>query len=120
MPAVTRALLRKSFTPCDPTPTRVAGVTGAVAIAAGEFDTCVTLSNGTAACWGFPASGDPSNPTPTVVPVPGLHGVTALAVGQFHVCAIAAGSIYCWGYDEHGELGNGTTSSGTFAPGPVK
>ncbi|MCG8421219.1 MAG: pentapeptide repeat-containing protein, partial [Proteobacteria bacterium] len=39
-----------------------------------------------------------------VEPVPG-----GLACGHSHTCTLAQdGSVWCWGYNKHGELGNGT------------
>src|ERR1700757_1650884 len=34
-----------------------------------------------------------------------------LTVGQLHACAIVTGSIKCWGNNQYGELGNGTTQT---------
>ena len=52
------------------------------------------------------------------VPVGGLAGVVAFALGYGHSCALtAANEIWCWGANEHGELGNGT---GVISLTPVK
>jgi alpha-tubulin suppressor-like RCC1 family protein len=46
---------------------------------------------------------------PVVVP---LTGVSELAMGSQHACArLVEGSIYCWGANYWGELGDGTTST---------
>jgi alpha-tubulin suppressor-like RCC1 family protein len=44
--------------------------------------------------------------------------VSVVSVGQEHTCAIASGSIYCWGGDVRGQLGNGPGSGATL-PGLV-
>ena len=37
-----------------------------------------------------------------------LHNIVAIAAGDFTSYALAAdGTVYSWGYNEHGELGNG-------------
>ncbi|HET6613687.1 MAG TPA: hypothetical protein VFG83_16925 [Kofleriaceae bacterium] len=42
--------------------------------------------------------------------VNGLTDVTHIAAGYSHVCAIAgAGKVYCWGRNDAGQLGNGST-----------
>lgn len=50
-----------------------------------------------------------------------LHsGVTAIAAGEFHSLAIQNGSVYAWGDNSQGELGNGTaTLSPNSTPGAV-
>src|SRR6478609_1944116 len=34
--------------------------------------------------------------------------VTAIAAGQAHSCAVRGGSVYCWGWNSLGQLGDGT------------
>ncbi|RIJ71375.1 hypothetical protein D1871_14340 [Nakamurella silvestris] len=37
--------------------------------------------------------------------------ITQVSAGAYNTCAIAEGSLYCWGTDVNGELGNGTTDA---------
>jgi alpha-tubulin suppressor-like RCC1 family protein len=46
------------------------------------------------------------------VPASGITGVTAIAAGRDHTCAVlVSGSLQCWGNNEQGRLGNGTTQN---------
>ena len=37
------------------------------------------------------------------------QGATSIALGDNHACAIESGKAYCWGSDDHGQLGDGST-----------
>lgn len=40
---------------------------------------------------------------------------SSISVGDFHVCAVRTnGGVQCWGDNEYGQLGNGTTTSSAF------
>jgi alpha-tubulin suppressor-like RCC1 family protein len=55
--------------------------------------------------------------TPT--PVPGLSAVHTLAAGAQHTCARTRDNrVWCWGANDQGQLGDGTTNSRN-APGLV-
>lgn len=99
------------------TPVNVTGLGGATTVTAGGDHSCAVVG-GQAYCWGdnnHGQLGDGSTwgrSTPAVVP--GLTGVAALAAGGFHTCAIvrnlASSSTRCWGNNDYGQLGDGTTT----------
>ena len=75
-------------------------------------------------CWGssdYGALGDGglANNGYTPVIVTGIAGATQISVGSHGACAVVAGGqIKCWGKNNKGQLGNGTTSN-TATPTPV-
>ena len=95
-------------------------VTSQSAISAGYAHSCM-IRNGRAYCWGDNTYGElgngttTSSSTPVSVSTSGvLSGVilTQITAGYYFTCALSsAGSVYCWGRDAEGELGNGTTTA---------
>jgi len=64
-------------------------------------------------CWGAGQSGQIGNGLRSDVPVPtlvsNLTDVKAIAAGGSHTCAIVQdGTVFCWGDDSIGQLGDGT------------
>lgn len=107
-------------------PTRVQGIAdGVTQVAAGARHTCALTSRGGVLCWGdnwFGQLGDGSTISrPTPAPVAGLgQGVVSLSAGWWFTCALtSAGSVWCWGDNIYGQLGNGTVTS-SLVPGPVQ
>jgi alpha-tubulin suppressor-like RCC1 family protein len=53
------------------------------------------------------------------VTVSGLTGATDVTVSRSFSCALAQGSVYCWGANGYGQLGNGSTADSSL-PVPVQ
>jgi alpha-tubulin suppressor-like RCC1 family protein len=90
----------------------------AVATSAGRYHTCAILDDGSVVCWGrnnYGQLGDGTNTkrnTPTQTSSLGTDR-TAVAItgGDYHTCAILDdGSVSCWGWNDYGQLGDGTTT----------
>jgi alpha-tubulin suppressor-like RCC1 family protein len=98
-------------------PIAVPGVRDVEAISAGHDHTCAIRSEGRIWCWGRNDDGqlgpDPGRETQASRPVevPGPVGAEALDAGRAHTCAIVAGTVWCWGENEAGQLGDGTKRS---------
>ncbi len=102
------------------TPVDVSGLSSGVqAITAGTFHTCALLTSGGVQCWGSNYSGQlgdgTTNDSPIPVDVSGLSSnVKAISAGKgddgSHSCAVLeSGGVMCWGNNEYGQLGDGTT-----------
>ncbi len=105
-------------------PQPVVGLTDVTQVAGYSQDTCALLADTTVKCWGQNADGELGNGTTTSSNVPvavsGLGGVTMLSSGpNMNACAVLiSGGVDCWGFNEFGDLGIGTTVD-ALTPVPV-
>jgi alpha-tubulin suppressor-like RCC1 family protein len=107
---VTSAVGGPEKAPINLPPTTVEGVGGAVNVAVGRLSaqSCAIFADSTVGCWGTFLSPDRS----TRLEVRGLTEVASINAGRNHNCAVqTSGSVFCWGDNAEGQLGNGTERS---------
>ena len=104
----------------NPVSTLVDGINHVTAIAAGQDHTLALRSDGTVWGWGTNGIGELGNAIPvgtlTTTPkqIPGLSHVIAIAAGSGHsLVLLADGTVWGFGYNGLGQLGNGT-NAGVF------
>ena len=93
-------------------------------IAAGEDYTCVLDSAGAAYCWGWNGKGQlgdgstTDSGVPVAVDTSGVLAgktVTQIAAGEDYTCVLdSAGAAYCWGGNDFGGLGDGSTNGSSI------
>lgn len=103
-------------------PADVAGLTGPIQLALGMAHSCALLSSGTIMCWGsneFGQVGDNTGAGMRQAPtdVSGLDDGLYVAAGQDHNCAVrAGGTMSCWGSNQGGQLGDGSSGGEENSP----
>jgi alpha-tubulin suppressor-like RCC1 family protein len=102
-----------------------------VQLTGGARAPCGITAEGVATCWGLDAAGqlgdggayqDTQSPSPVdTSTIPGNKAFVQLVGGFDHSCGLTAERVaYCWGYDQHGELGNGAEpGENAQSPSPV-
>jgi len=113
-------------------PSPVPGLTNVAYIAAGGYASFAIKNDGTVWAWGRNDCGQLGDGTTTnrtsPMLLPGLNGVSAIAAGDGfspfdsrcgHTVALKTnGTVWAWGNDDHGQLGDGNASN-RLIPGPV-
>ena len=97
-------------------------LTNVVSVDAGSEHACALTAQGAMYCWGrnnWYQLGDGTNvnkliATPVTATATGGigfgSGVVSISVGEAHTCAVkVGGAAFCWGYNDYGQLSDGTT-----------
>lgn len=100
-------------------PTRIANAGSPLDMAVGLNNTCVVLADRRVACWGSNTGGVLGTTLPNSASysasqfiIAGVTDAANVSIGRDHACAVTkAGSVYCWGSNASGQLGDGTTTS---------
>src|SRR2546426_1230442 len=115
-------------------PVAVSGLTAATRVATGAEHACALLGDGAVRRGGGGDSGQRgdgtfNNSSTVPVAVGGLTGaVSSVVTGGYHTCALLLGdgTMWCWGRNADGQLGDGTTgsqcahASGRWSSAPVR
>jgi alpha-tubulin suppressor-like RCC1 family protein len=111
-------LLPVVFAACDPVaPGPVSRAGGFVSVAAGGEHTCGVTMGARLFCWGSNTAGQLGSSTAgsrSERPVAVTEGAQFVAAssGAMHTCAIDTdGTLYCWGGNARGQVGNGTRTN---------
>ncbi|SNQ50495.1 RCC1 domain-containing protein, alpha-tubulin suppressor [Frankia canadensis] len=97
-------------------PVRISGLTQVSALAGGSVNGYALRQNGTVWAWGYNTYGQLGNGTTTTssrvpVQVGGLDRIIAIASGgQTGYALRGDGTVWAWGYNDEGQLGDGTTT----------
>jgi alpha-tubulin suppressor-like RCC1 family protein len=121
----TNGQLGDGTTTARSTPVAVSGLSSGVTQISANSDShaCAVLTGGGVKCWGGNSVGGLGDGTTTnrstPVSVVGLGAsATSVSTGLVRSCAVlTTGSVYCWGWNSTGQLGDGTT---TDNPSPVQ
>ena len=97
-------------------------------IAAGGYHSCAILDDSTVKCWGTNQFGSlgtgdrvySTDNLPTAVALPAGRTASSISAGDRHTCAVMDDdSIWCWGWNSDGELGNGVDDQ-TYSASPTR
>jgi alpha-tubulin suppressor-like RCC1 family protein len=91
-------------------------------VSAGSSHTCAVKTGGTLWCWGADWDGQLGNGADGSQTDPDQESTAAtdwaqVSAGGSHTCAAkTAGTLWCWGRDSDGQLGNGATTGTQVSP----
>ena len=101
-------------------PIQVSGLTDIIDIAGGGYHALALKEDGSVWCWGRNiegqlGDGNTASAQKTPVQVFGLNNVTSISGGNYHTVALKDnGTVWIWGRNKEGQLGDGTTTNRTI------
>lgn len=107
-----------------PIPFKVDHLQDMESLSVGENHVCGLTKSGTVKCWGSNTKnnfqlGIATKSTIHYLPleVPNLLEINSISAGGLHTCALKTnGTVYCWGNNFQGQLGNGSFSASLGRP----
>jgi alpha-tubulin suppressor-like RCC1 family protein len=107
-------------------PVQVPGLSGVTQVTAGHDTGYALRSDGTVWAWGISQDGQlgtavTGTSSPVPVQVAGLTGITQIAAGAYFSLALRSdGTVWAWGDNFNGELGDGMIGTSTDSRVPVQ
>jgi len=95
----------------------VCGTSDVLQAAVGAGHACALFADHTVSCWGYdykpypyqPGLGDAVIASATPFAISGATDVAEIRAAEMHTCARKTdNTLWCWGHNENGQLGNGT------------
>jgi alpha-tubulin suppressor-like RCC1 family protein len=108
-------------------PVTVSALSGVTELTLGKEHSCAVLATNATYCWGSRQAGQTAQTVDaaildkTPVVIASLTTKHSISAGDFHTCSIAeGGAVKCWGNNELGQLGDGSTVKDSAALVAVK
>lgn len=104
-------------------PVQVPGLANVIQVSGGGYHSAALRSDGTVMSWGFNFDGEMGNGTTTTsgcacIPSPVVSSITNVIqvdAGLFHTLALKAdGTVWAWGFNQAGQLGDGTQTDSSL------
>jgi len=105
-----------------PAPVQVSGISDIVAVSAGQSHSVALKSDGTVLAWGDDSDGQLGNDATLAnkyiaVQVSGISDIVAVSAGGYHSVALKSdGTVWAWGSDRYGQLGDDATRADKATP----